>query len=126
MATHPVTRMTAAAAVCWGVLALSSGGASAAAVALGMIGPLAGALATWIVIERTQARAPERVSGVMIALFAVKILLFGAYVIIVATQFPEGRIVFIVSFTCHYILLHVMEALYLRRLFSAAARSLVS
>jgi hypothetical protein len=118
--------MTAAAAVCWGVLALLTSGAGTA-VALGMIGPLAGALATWIVIERTQSRAPQRVSGAMITLFGVKMLLFGAYVIIVATQVPEGRVVFIVSFTCHYILLHVMEALYLRRLFAAAAaRSLVS
>jgi hypothetical protein len=127
MATHPVTLMTAAAAICWGVLTIVTRGNSPSAVTLGLLGPLVAAVASWILVERTHAKAPTRVSAVMITLFAVKIVLFGAYIVVVATSFPEARVAFIVSFTCHYILLHVLEALYLRRLFSAAAaRSLVS
>ena len=118
--------MTAAAAVCWAILATLSGGPHVTVVTLGMLGPLAGAVVSWILVERTQLRAPEQVSGVLIKLFAAKMLLFGAFVVVVATLFPEGRVAFVVSFTCHYVLLHVMEALYLRRLFSAAAGSLAS
>jgi hypothetical protein len=117
--------MAAAAAVCWGAVAILTGGHSMA-VALGMVGPLVAAVVSWIIVERTQASAPERVSAALIKLFAAKVLLFGGYVVMVATVFPEGRTAFIVSFTCHYILLHVVEAVYLRRLFAVAARSLVS
>jgi len=33
---------------------------------LGMVGPLASALATWIVVARTAAAAPEKTTGVMV------------------------------------------------------------
>ena len=36
-------------------------------LALGMAGPLASAVATWIAVERAQARAPEKVTGVLVA-----------------------------------------------------------
>jgi len=56
----------------------------------------------------------------MIKLFAVKLLFFGAYVTAVVMSLPAGKTVFVASFVSQYILLHVMEAIYLRRLFSAS------
>ena len=118
MAAHPVARMASASAVCWAALSLASGSGSRAAIFFGLLGPLAVTLGTWIVLERTHQRAPDRVSAALITLFAVKLALFGAYVSAVMVLLPAARMAFAVSFTCHYILLHVMEAWYLRRLFS--------
>jgi hypothetical protein len=64
------------------------------------------------------ARSPEQVSGAMIKLFGAKLILFGAYATLAVVLMPTGRIVFIVSFVTHYILLHMTEAVYLRRLFA--------
>jgi hypothetical protein len=93
--------------------------APARAIALGVLGPFAAAAGAWVVMTRAHERAPERLTAVMIRLFGLKMVLFGAYVAAVVILLPAGRLGFIVSFTSAYILLHVMEALYLRRLLAA-------
>jgi hypothetical protein len=100
------------------VLWLVAGPGSARDVALGTAGPLAAAIGTWILVARTQARAPEQVSGVLIKLFGAKLVLFGVYILMVVLLFEAGTVTFVVSFTCQYVLLHGMEAFYLRRLFA--------
>lgn len=119
MGTKPLVWMVAASALCWLVVAGITGSQHAGAAVLGAIGPLAGALGTWLIVERSHARAPERTSGVMIKLFAAKMLLFGAYVAAVVLLLPDWTTVFVVSFTSQYILLHIMEAVFLKRLFSS-------
>jgi hypothetical protein len=99
-------------------LRLVTGPGTGWAVALGTAGPLAAALATWFVVERTHARAPGQVSGVMIRLFGAKLVLFGGYVAAVVLLLSAGTTAFVVSFTCQYILLHGLEAAFLRRLFA--------
>jgi hypothetical protein len=89
------------------------------AVALGVVAPFAAAAGGWVIMQRAYARAPERLSGVMIRMLAVKMVLFGAYVAAAMILLPAGHLGFIASFTSTYILLHLMEALYLRRLLSA-------
>jgi hypothetical protein len=111
--------MAATSVVCWLVLLAVVGLQNAVAALVGAAGPLLGALGTWRIVERTHVRAPERTSGVMIKLFAAKMLLFGAYVVAVVLLLPDWTTVFVVSFTSQYILLHVMEAVFLRRLFSS-------
>lgn len=118
----PLVRMAAAAAVCCSVLWLFAGPANRGAVVLGMLGPLVAAVATWIAVERMHARAPEQVSGLMIKLFGAKLVLFAGYVAGVVLLLAAGNVAFVVSFTCHYILLHAMEAVYLRRLFAGDGR----
>ncbi len=119
MGTRPLVWMAAASVVCWLVLLAVVGLQNAVAALVGAAGPLLGALGTWRIVERTHVRAPERTSGVMIKLFAAKMLLFGAYVVAVVLLLPDWTTVFVVSFTSQYILLHVMEAVFLRRLFSS-------
>lgn len=121
MAANPVVRMTAASVVCGIVVWLVAGSDRVGDVVLGMVGPLAAAVGTWIVVERTHARAPERVSGVMVKLFGAKLVLFAAYLAAVVILLSAGHPAFVVSFTCQYVLLHAMEALYLRRLFAGDA-----
>jgi hypothetical protein len=80
-----------------------------------MAGPLASAVVTWLVVERTHAAAPERVTNVLIAGFAAKLLFFGVYVGLLAAL--EFRLrVFVVCFAVYFIALHAIEAEYLRRL----------
>ncbi len=119
MGTRPLVWMAATSVVCWLVLLAVVGLQNAVAALVGAAGPLLGALGTWRIVERTHVRAPERTSGVMIKLFAAKMLLFGAYVVAVVLLLPDWTTVFVVSFTSQYILLHVMEAVFLRRLFSS-------
>jgi hypothetical protein len=57
------------------------------------------------------------VPGVLIKLFGAKMLLVAAYVVIVMSLLPGARVLFVASFTVQYVLLHVMEAFFLRRLF---------
>jgi hypothetical protein len=118
VAVSALPGLTAASASCGVVLLLVLG--DARAVLLGTIGPLLAALVTWVAVERTHAREPSRVSGVMIVLFGVKMVSYPAYVVAVVLLLEAGSTAFVVSFTCQIVLLYGVEALYLRRLFAGA------
>jgi len=87
-------------------------------VLFGMIGPLGVASGTWVMAERTYKRCPERLTSLMIAAFAGKMVFFGAYVTVVLTVLSPRSIPFVVSFMSYFIALHLLEALCLRRLFA--------
>jgi hypothetical protein len=118
MAANPVGRIIVAALACCAVVSIATGSRSLVAVLLGMAGPLAATIGSWMILERARVRTPDKVSGVMIKLFAAKMILFGAYIAAAIPLLPGARTVFMGSFVSHYIVLHVMEALHLRRLFS--------
>ena len=111
--------MTAAAVAGVVVLTLLFGRDDWQAVLLGSAGPLVAAAATWIVVERVHRREPAGVSAAMIKLFAAKMLFFGVYVAAAVALLPVEIRAFVVSFTSQYIMLHFMEAIFLRRLFAA-------
>ena len=89
------------------------------AVLFGMAGPLAVAVTTWLLAERTYRRNPGALTGVMVAGFAGKMVFFGAYVTVVIKGLSQPAVPFVVSFAGYFIALHVIEALALRRLFCA-------
>lgn len=120
MAANPVVRMAAASMLC--ALGLQALFREGMAVLLGTGGPLAAALATWMLIERAHARSPAAVSGVMLRLFGAKMVLVPAYVAAVVLLSAVRPLAFVVSFTCQSILLYAIEALYLRRLFAGEGR----
>ena len=76
------------------------------------------ATASWMAAERTYRRRPERLTAMMVAAFGVKMVFFGAYVAIALKVLSLRPIPFVISFTGYFIGLHVIEALYLRRLFA--------
>ncbi|MGH9309215.1 MAG: hypothetical protein ACRD1U_07570 [Vicinamibacterales bacterium] len=121
-----VAAMVGASVACSAALFLTLPGEEGrGAVLLGMAGPLAVAGSTWMLVVRLHQRAPDQVSALMIKLFAAKVVLFGAYVAVAVMRLsPENVVPFVVSFTCHYILLHLMEAFYLRRLFAGDQHAL--
>jgi hypothetical protein len=87
-----------------------------------MAAPLVSAIASWRAIERTHATAPERLTNVLIVSFAIKMVLFGAFVAVVLAVWDMRPMPFIASFTCYYVALHFGEALLLKRLLAAGGR----
>ena len=94
---------------------------------LGMAGPLTSASVTWIVVERTHTAAPERVMSALMTGFGVKMLLFAVYVIAMLAVLGLRPGPFAMAFAAYFIVLHLMEGLFLKRLLASglpsAARS---
>jgi hypothetical protein len=84
---------------------------------IGMLAPLIAASATWTLTERIHAANPGRVTAVMITAFAGKLVFFGAYVGLAIGVLGVRPVPFVASFTGYFIALHVIEALWLKRLF---------
>jgi hypothetical protein len=118
----PLAWMVGASVGTWLLLTLSAGDVNPEAL-FGMLGPLASACATWIVVARTAAAAPERVTGVMVTGLVVKMVFFGAYVAGMLKGAGLRPVPFVVSFAGFFIALHAMEAVFLRRVFAEMARS---
>jgi hypothetical protein len=106
---------------CLGVIAVA-GTKIGPEVVLGMLAPLVIASGSWILIEQTHRRAPGRVTGLMVAGFAGKMVFFGVYVAVMLKGLALQPVPFVVSFTSYFIALHLMEALALRRLFANGSR----
>ena len=92
-------------------------------IVLGMAGPLVSAVVTCVLRERA---APDRLGAVMMTAFAVKMLFFGAYVVVMLGVLNLEPRAFIVSFTCYYVALHLVEALLLKRQLAGTSPALVS
>jgi len=117
----PAAWMAALSLAGWGI-------ASAAAPVnpeafFGMLGPLVSAIATWIVMFRTYTKAPERLTGVMMVGFGVKMVFFGAYLVAMLRGLGLRPVAFVVSFAGFFIALHMIEALFLKRLFVAGSHA---
>ena len=84
---------------------------------LGMFAPLIVVSATWVLTERVYRARPENLTSVMVAAFAGKLLFFGAYVAAAIAVLGVRPVPFAASFTAYFIVLNVVEAVLLRRLF---------
>jgi hypothetical protein len=87
-------------------------------VLFGMLGPLAVVVGTWVAMERTYRRNPRALTSVMMAAFGFKLVFFGAYVAVMLGLLVLRPVPFVASFTTYFIGLYLIEALYMRRLFS--------
>ena len=94
-----------------------------AETALGTLGPLVAACGSWIVIERTMKREPTQVTPMMLKLFAGKMLFFGAFVVAAVLGLRLRPVPFMVSFTSAFVVMYLLEAIYLQRLFAAGLRA---
>ncbi len=118
----PVAWMIGASVASWLALLAATGSSLMPELVLGMAGPLASAVVTWLVLERTQSATPERMTGVMMAAFGVKALLFAVYVVVILAVLGMRPKPFMLSFTGYYVGLHLVEALFLRRLLAGVSR----
>jgi hypothetical protein len=103
----------------WAAISVVAGSAFNPELTFGMAAPLAGAALSWRVVERTHAVAPERVTGVLIAGFFAKMVFFGLYVGLLGALWLRPK-PFVVAFGASFLALHMIEAVYLRKLTHAA------
>ena len=117
----PVAWMTGTNVAAWlGVTATGGAGLHPEAL-LGMLGPLASADASWVVMARTYLDRSERLMRVMVQALAAKMLLVGAYVVVMLQVADMRATPFVASFAGHLVALYVMEAWFLRRLLASGA-----
>jgi len=102
------------------IVAGVTGGRASPEVLYGMVGPLAVAAVSWIITKKTYTASPERLMGVLITGMAIKAVFFGVYVVVMLRILALRPGPFIASFTSYFIALHMMEALFMRRLFANA------
>lgn len=114
----PVAWMVAVSVAAWVVVAAFVDGATRIDVLWGMLGPLPVAAASWLMTERTYRTNPGALTSVMVAAFGFKLLFFGGYVAVMLGLLGLRPIPFVASFTGYFVGLYLIEALYMRRLFS--------
>ncbi len=102
----------------WLAVAALPGVESDVEILFGMIAPLAGAVATWVLVVRTYPTRPERLTPLMVAAFGGKAVFFVAYVMVMLGVLSLQPLPFVVSFTTYFIALHIYVALCLQRLFA--------
>ena len=118
----PVASMAAVGGLSWVIAALVVGQRAGIEILFGMLGPLAATSATWILAERIYRQRAEALTTVMATAFVAKIVFFGAYIAVAILLLRFRPVPFVVSFTGYFIALYLMEALYLRRMFSKRSR----
>lgn len=116
---RPAVQFTVGSLATW--MAAAVAGPSGREWFFGMLAPLVAAVVSWVVVARTVGQRPERVTSVMMVAFAVKLVFFGAYVVVMLRGLALRPVPFVVAFTAYFIGLHVAEAWWLRRLFAAGA-----
>jgi hypothetical protein len=84
---------------------------------LGMLAPLVVVSATWLMTVRVYRAHPERLTSLMVSAFAGKLMFFGAYVALAIGVLGVQPVPFVVSLAGYFIVLHLIEALLLKRLF---------
>ena len=115
---RPVAWMVGASLAVWLAATAIVGTRTSLDVLAGMVGPLVVATSTLVMTERTYRRHPERLTALMITAFGVKMVFFGVYVAVALMALPVRPIPFVTSFIGYFIGLYLIEALYLRRLFT--------
>ena len=119
----PLAWMAGASLTSWLVIRATTDGRDDPEVLFGMAGPLVSALGSWVAYERAHRSTPGRLTNVMIAALALKMLLFAGYFVVMLQGLNMRPVPFVVSFAAYFIALHAMEATFLRRLLMNDLRS---
>jgi hypothetical protein len=119
----PVAWMVAASATAWLIITVTLAERANPEALWGILGPLTGAGVSWIAYLRAHGTAPERLTKVMIAAFALKLMFFSVYVTVTMRLLELRPAPFVASFVGAFIALHAMEAMSLRRLVMGGLRS---
>jgi uncharacterized membrane protein YdfJ with MMPL/SSD domain len=118
----PVAWMAGAGGVSWFIAAMIVDQRTGIEVLFGMLGPLAATTGTWVLAERIYRHRAQALTTVMATAFVAKIVFFGAYIAVMLLGLRFRPVPFVLSFTGYFIALYLMEALFLRRLFSERSR----
>lgn len=88
----------------------------APAVFFGLLGPFAAVSGTWVLVERVARSNPGGLTGLLMAGFVVKMLLFALYVVAVVRLANVDWTAFTITFAAAFISMYAVEARLLRRL----------
>jgi hypothetical protein len=98
------------------VVTAVAGAEFAGEIVAGMAGPLAMVAGSWMLAEWTYRRNPAGMTALMMAAFAVKMIVFGVYVAVMLKGVGLRPAPFAASFTGYFVALYFVQALALRRL----------
>jgi hypothetical protein len=118
----PVAYMAGLSAASWVVAAVIVERRTSIEILFGMLGPLFVACGTWLLTSWVYKERPTELNGLMVTAFFLKMVFFATYVAAMLRVMQFRLVPFIVSFTAYFIVLYLMEALYLRRLFSERSK----
>ena len=69
---------------------------------------------TVYIAEKFQSKVPESLTGFFIKSFFVKMVFYGAYIIILFNFYTFSHVPFILSFTSCFVMLHISEAFFFK------------
>ena len=118
----PVVSMAVASVTSWAAAAVLVDPRTSFEIFFGMLGPLAAVCGTWSLATWVYRDRPEQLTAFMAGAFVLKMIFFVAYVALMLRVIGVRPVPFTVSFTAYFIGLYLMEALYLKRLFSQRSR----
>ena len=112
----PIAWMVGPSVASWLLATALLGSGTGKELLLGMLGPLATACGSWLLMERTHRSKPQQLTAVMMAAFGAKLIFFGAYVALIIRGVDVRPVPFVASFTGFFIGLYAIEAFFLKRL----------
>jgi hypothetical protein len=122
MSTKPIAYMALASLISWLGAAVVVDRRTSIEILFGMLGPLAAASATWFLASWVYKEHPAGLMALLGAAFVLKMGFFGGYVTLMLRIVGFRTVPFVASFTGYFVGLYLIEALYLRRLFSQRSR----
>ena len=115
----PVAQMGGVAAVGLAATAALGGSAVYPEAVLGLAGPLAGSVTSWLLMVRAAAKGQAQLLAFMTKAMAAKMLLFPVYVIGLVLLADLRPIPFVLAFTGFFVGLYAVQAWHLKRLVAA-------
>lgn len=120
---RPLLTLVAVSLASWLAVSVVVDRQTSVEVLFGLLGPLLPVAVTWVLAGQVYQRRPEAMMSLMVAGFAIKLVFFGAYLAVMLRVLSLRPVPFVVSFTGYFIVLYLIEALYLKRLFWGGMRT---
>jgi len=89
------------------------------AVLYGCLAPLVVVVISWFVMKRAYLANPAGLMPVLLAGMAIKVMFFAAYAVVMLRVLHLQPLPFIASFVLSFVVLHNIEAFFMRRLFTS-------
>jgi hypothetical protein len=118
----PAAYMAVASVTSWLAAAAFVDRRTSVEILFGMLAPLVAASGTWFLVSWVYRERPSETTGLMAGAFFLKMVFFAGYVGIMLRVWQFRPVPFVLSFTGYFVGLYLMEALYLKRLFSERSR----
>ena len=86
----------------------------------GMLAPLTVGVVTILMVKKIYLKEPRKLTVFMAKAFIGKMIIYAVYLVAMVKVYSFQPAALVVSFASYYGVLHIVEALYFRRLFASA------